>query len=60
MEKITEFNATLPAIQSAVTVHGQGDGARVKLDVVPQHLIEALKLTMIPGVLLKVVIYRAE
>ena len=30
------FNASLPPIQSAISVSGQGDGARIKLDI-PQR-----------------------
>ncbi len=57
---IAAFSASLPPIQSAVSVSGHGEGCRVKLDVIPEHVVEALKLTMIPGVLLRVVIYKAD
>lgn len=57
---VAEFVATLPPIQSAVSVSGHGEGARIKLDIPGSDLIEALKLTMIPGVLLRVVIYKVE
>lgn len=30
---IFTFNASLPAIQSAITFDGMGDGARIKLDL---------------------------
>lgn len=33
------FTASLPPIQSAISVSGQGDGARVKLDI-PQSEVE--------------------
>jgi len=48
MEKIT-FIASLPPIQSAINLDGQGDGARIKLDV-PRSDIEAiLKLQGLSG-----------
>ena len=40
MEKIT-FTASLPPIQSAINLDGQGDGARIKLDI-PRSDIEAV------------------
>ena len=43
------FTASLPPIQSAISVSGQGDGARVKLDI-PQAELEAiLKLQLLAG-----------
>ena len=43
------FSASLPPIQSAISVSGQGDGARVKLDI-PQSELEAiLKLQLLSG-----------
>lgn len=59
-EKIAEFVATLPPIASAVSVHGQGDGCRVKLDVPASDTVEVLKLAMIPGVALRVVVYKID
>jgi len=38
--KIT-FTASLPPIQSAINLDGQGDGARIKLDV-PRSDVEAI------------------
>lgn len=35
------FNASLPPIQSAISLDGNGDGARVKLDI-PRSDIEAV------------------
>lgn len=41
------FVASLPPIQSAITLDGQGDGARIKLDV-PRHDVgEVLKLQLL-------------
>ena len=51
-----EFTASLPPIQSAINLDGQGDGARIKLDV-PRTDIEAvLKLQGMAGQVFKVVI----
>ncbi len=50
------FIASLPPIQSAINVSGQGDGARVKLDI-PQSELEAiLKLQLLSGQAFKIVV----
>ena len=55
MEKIT-FTASLPPIQSAINLDGQGDGARIKLDI-PRSDIEAvLRLQGLSGQSFKVTI----
>jgi len=43
MEKF-HFLASLPPIQSAISVSGQGDGARVKIDI-PQSELEAILIS---------------
>jgi len=55
MEKIS-FIASLPPIQSAVSVSGNGDGARVKLDVPGSEMSEVLKLLLLTGKSFKVTI----
>jgi hypothetical protein len=51
-----EFNASLPPIQSAINLDGNGDGARIKLDI-PRSEIEAvLKLQGLTGQVFRVVI----
>ena len=51
-----EFTASLPPIQSAILLDGQGDGARIKLDI-PRSDIEAiLKLQGLAGESFKVII----
>jgi hypothetical protein len=51
-----EFIASLPPIQSAINLDGNGDGARIKLDI-PRSEIEAvLKLQGLAGQSFKVVI----
>jgi len=55
MEKIT-FTASLPPIQSAINLDGQGDGARIKLDI-PRSDIEAvLRLQGLSGQAFRVTI----
>jgi len=39
-----EFIASLPPIQSAISLDGQGDGARIKLDVPRTYAQEVLQL----------------
>ena len=55
-----EFTASLPPIQSAILLDGQGDGARIKLDI-PRSDIEAiLKLQGLAGESFKVIIERDD
>jgi len=50
------FTASLPPIQSAINLDGNGDGARIKLDI-PRSEIEAiLKLQGLAGQSFRVVI----
>lgn len=51
-----EFEASLPAIQSAITLDGMGDGGRVKLDISRQYAEELLKLQQLGGQSFKVTI----
>jgi HSP20 family molecular chaperone IbpA len=51
-----EFMASLPAIQSAVSVSGNGDGARIKLDVPGTDLPQAIKLLLYTNQTFKVTI----
>ncbi|MFA5559628.1 MAG: hypothetical protein WDA59_09315 [Methanofastidiosum sp.] len=55
MEKI-EFTASLPPIQSAINLDGQGDGARIKLDIPRSYVGEVLKLQALSGKSFKVTI----
>jgi hypothetical protein len=51
-----EFTASLPPIQSAINLDGNGDGARIKLDI-PRSEIEAvLKLQGLTGQSFRVVV----
>ena len=43
------FKASLPPIQSAIQLDGQGDGGRIKLDVSRQDVEALLKLQKLTG-----------
>lgn len=43
------FCAALPPIQSAVTVSGNGDGLRIKLDVPGSDMLQALRMLALSG-----------
>lgn len=49
-----EFIASLPPIQSAIQIDGNGDGGRIKLDISRQYMGELLKLQVLTGKRLKV------
>lgn len=51
-----EFTASLPPIQSAINLDGNGDGARIKLDVPRSDIAAVLKLQELSGASFKVVI----
>lgn len=48
MEKIC-FLSSLPDIQSAITLSGAGNGARIKLDVPESEFAEVVKLALMRG-----------
>lgn len=58
-EKI-EFVASLPPLQSAIQLDGQGDGGRIKLDVPRNYAWALLKLQQCAGNVLKVTIEAEE
>lgn len=43
------FVASLPPIQSAISVSGQGDGARIKLDIPQSELPAIINLQLLAG-----------
>jgi hypothetical protein len=51
-----EFNASLPPIQSAINLDGNGDGARIKLDIPRSDIDAVLRLQALSGQSFKVVI----
>jgi len=44
MDNKLHFIASLPPIQSAVTLDGMGDGARCKIDIPANYVLEVIKL----------------
>ena len=55
-----EFSASLPPIQSALSVSGNGDGARLKLDIPGTDTPQVLKLLLLTGRSFKVTVEDAE
>ena len=55
-----EFIASLPPIQSAINIDGQGDGARIKLDIPASEMISIIKLQAMTGRVFKVTIEEIE
>lgn len=51
---IIEFEASLPDIQSAITLSGAGNGARIKIDVPESEFAEVVKLALMRGKSFKV------
>lgn len=49
-----EFEASLPDIQSAITLSGAGNGARIKIDVPESEFAEVVKLALMRGKSFKV------
>jgi hypothetical protein len=44
LSKPVEFLATFPGIQSAIKVHGQGDGMRIQLEIPESEMASAVRL----------------
>ncbi|MDD5006571.1 MAG: hypothetical protein PHS33_08760 [Candidatus Omnitrophica bacterium] len=59
MQKI-EFIASLPPIQSAINIDGQGNGARIKLDIPASELARVIELQSYIGESFKVTIERVD
>ncbi len=55
-----EFIASLPPIMSAITVSGNGDGARVKLDIPQSEMAAIVQLQLMQGRALKVTVEDLE
>ncbi len=50
-----EFIASLPPIQSAISLDGMGDGGRVKLDISRRYSQELLLLQQMAGKQIKII-----
>ena len=51
-----EFNASLPPIQSAINLDGNGDGSRIKLDIPRSDILAVLELQKMTGKSFRIVI----
>jgi len=49
------FLASLPPIQSAIKLDGQG-GARIQLEVPEENIVEVMKLAMLKGIVFRVTV----
>ncbi|MFA5558761.1 MAG: hypothetical protein WDA59_04780 [Methanofastidiosum sp.] len=58
--KKIEFIASLPPIQSAISIDGIGDGARIKIDIPASELSSIIKLQLLTGKSFKVTIEPIE
>lgn len=54
------FLASLPPIQSAMSVSGNGDGMRIKLDISEDQVPHAIKLMLLANKLFKVTIEEVD
>lgn len=54
--ELISFLASLPPIQSAMSVSGNGDGMRVKLDISEDQVPRAIKLMLLANKLFRVTI----
>jgi hypothetical protein len=59
-DNMIEFIASLPPIMSAITVSGNGDGARVKLDIPQSEMAAIVQLQLMQGRALKVTVEDLE
>ncbi|HHV42751.1 MAG TPA: hypothetical protein GXX72_07930 [Clostridiaceae bacterium] len=59
MDKIS-FLASMPDIQSWLTIHGKDGIGRIKLDTPSSELPQVLKMTMMAGKLLRVTVEEVE
>ena len=55
VDKIT-FIASLPAIQSAIQISGQGDGAILKLEIPQSEIASIVELQRLSGEIFEVII----
>lgn len=55
-----QFVASLPPIQSAILIDGQGNGARIKLDIPASEMLQVVQLQTMIGDCFKVTIERIK
>ena len=54
------FTASFPPLQSAITIDGQGDGARIKLDIPASDMLQVVQLQTMVGKAFKVTVEELE
>ena len=55
-----QFVASLPPIQSAINIDGQGNGARIKLDIPASEMLQVVQLQTMIGSAFKVTIEKLK
>jgi len=55
-----QFVASLPPIQSAINIDGQGNGARIKLDIPASKMLQVIQLQTMIGSAFKVTIEKIK
>jgi len=55
-----QFVASLPPIQSAINIDGQGNGARIKLDIPASEMLQVIQLQTMIGSAFKVTIEKIK
>lgn len=50
------FTASFPALQSAITIDGTGQGARIKLDIPASDMLQVVQLQTMVGKAFKVTV----
>lgn len=58
-DSMIEFIASLPPIQSAISISGNGDGARIKLDIPQSEMAAIIQLQLMQGKALKITVEEA-
>ena len=56
MSEPASFLASFPSIQTAIKIHGDGNGARIQLDIPESEMGEAMKLLLWRQMVLRVTI----
>ena len=51
-----QFLASLPAIQSAIKISGDGNGARIQIDIPESEKAAAFNLSMLSGMVFRVTV----
>ncbi len=54
------FTASFPAIQSAISIDGIGQGARIKLDIPASDMLQVVQLQAMVGKAFKVTVEEIE